>query len=89
MARLVRGVWVGGQHYGADRQPDDDVARQITNPAAWEGGEVPFPVEEPAGDSSGPDTAPAPSEAATGDEKPVSRSTKKAPAKRTAARKKG
>jgi hypothetical protein len=83
MARLVRGVWVDGQHYNADRQPPEDVARRITNPLAWEDGEVPFPApEESAGESSGTDSAPAPSEAASGDETAVSEQ----PAKSTRSR---
>lgn len=87
MAKLARGVWVAGQHYGPDSVLSDDVARQITNPLAWENGEVPFPAEEPAGDSSAPDTAPAPSEAAQGDE--TAESVQEKPARASRARKKG
>jgi hypothetical protein len=79
---------VGGQHYGPgtpNPEPSDDVARQITNPLAWEDGKVPFPAEEPAGESSAPDTAPAPSEARGGDEKAESAE----PHRASRARKKG
>lgn len=45
MAKLIGNVYVGGEWYGpdygnADAVPDD-VAAEITNPGAWEGGEVP------------------------------------------------
>lgn len=81
MAKLVRGVWVSGQHYGPDRQPDDDVARQITNPLAWEGGEVPFPAEDTdAGESSTGGEAAAEAE---------EQAKKAAPKRSTRARKKG
>jgi hypothetical protein len=56
------------------------VARQITNPLAWENGEVPFPAEDPAGESSGAQSA------ALAEEQAKSEST---PRKATRARKKG
>lgn len=39
--RLAGRVAVGGQWYGPDDDVPDDVARRITNPKAWEGGELP------------------------------------------------
>lgn len=57
MAKLVRTVRIGGQAYGpahGSAEPPEEVARQITNPLAWENGEVPYPAEESAGESSAP-----------------------------------
>lgn len=40
-ARLAGRVSVGGAWYGPDTPVPDDVARLITNPKLWEGGQVP------------------------------------------------
>ncbi len=53
-ARLAGRVSVGGNWYGPDTPVPDDVARLITNPKAWEGGEVPdLPVAQADGDGGG------------------------------------
>jgi hypothetical protein len=77
-AKLRRGVWIGGQHYGPQSELSEDVARQITNPLAWENGEVPFPAEESAGESSAPEPATVEPEAPQG--------APKQPAKRASSR---
>lgn len=38
MARLAAGVWVGGVFYAPGSDVPADVAKQITNPSAWEAG---------------------------------------------------
>lgn len=52
-ARLATRVQVGGKWYGPDDAVPDDVAAQITNPRAWEGGQTPSaaaPAEAGAGE---------------------------------------
>lgn len=39
--RLAKTVTVGGRSYGPEDPLPDDVAERITNPKAWEGGELP------------------------------------------------
>jgi hypothetical protein len=42
VAKLVSNVQIAGVLYGPDgEQPDREVSKQITNPNAWEGGELP------------------------------------------------
>ncbi len=49
--RLARPVDVGGVTYGPGDYVPDHVARQIRNPKAWEGGQVPDLAAAPAGGS--------------------------------------
>jgi len=45
--KLAVYVHVDGQAYGPGDEVPTDVAKRITNPDAWEGGEVPVFEEEP------------------------------------------
>ncbi|MFI7608789.1 hypothetical protein ACIBTV_27265 [Micromonospora sp. NPDC049366] len=66
MARLQGYVHVHGGVYGPDDDVPADIARLITNPKAWEGGQAPTfapapdPTPAPAGSGDGPARVPAP-----------------------------
>jgi hypothetical protein len=67
-ARLAARVSVGGTWYGPDTPVPDDVARLITNPKVWEGGQVP---DLPHADTSAADGDGAAGGAAAGAAKPA------------------
>lgn len=48
MSKLASYVFVDGQPYGPNDDVPADIARRITNPNAWEGGEVPDFGPDPA-----------------------------------------
>jgi hypothetical protein len=80
--RLARSVTVGTRTYTPSDFLPDDVARQISNPKAWEGGKVPT-FKAKATDAPPPDPDPGP--VIPSDPDPVTQKTpaKPAPAKST------
>lgn len=52
--RLARRIYASGQWYGPDDEVPAEVARAITNPKAWEGGQLPTFADM----ADGADTAP-------------------------------
>ena len=48
--RLATTVTIGGRSYGPDDHIPDDVADQIRNPKAWEGGQIPTAKRSAEGD---------------------------------------
>ncbi len=53
MSKLASYVHIGGQVYGPDSKVPADVAAQITNPKAWEGGKVPSTSKSADSDDAG------------------------------------
>jgi hypothetical protein len=64
--RLVATVFVGDVAYGPGSDVSDDVAAQITNPAAWEDDEA---VQEPEKAPQGSRSAPVATNADPGDQR--------------------
>ncbi len=73
--RLASYVTVGGRTYSPDDPLPDDVAAQIRNPKAWEGGKLPTLTDGAAGKDAetapGADTETAATEPTAGDGEPV------------------
>lgn len=67
--RLATTVTVGGASYGPDDEISDEVAAQITNPKAWEGGKLSTAAKaetEGEGADEGPGAGPKPARNARG-----------------------
>lgn len=58
--KLATTVTVGGKSYGPNDYVPDDVAQQITNPKAWEGGKVPSSAANSASSAEDKPGAPTP-----------------------------